>query len=111
MSLQIVSKDMNIENLECSKSPSIKFFALAVCSTLKESKCFLDIPTKVFFQHSYEINVLPSFSTTPILTMGTFGAEKTLSVRKDESGIAEVETQEFLGSPIFRCFHLKDSLK
>lgn len=56
MGFQMVSKDMNIEILECSKLLSIKFLALAVCSTLKKSKYFLDIPTKVFSQHSYEIN-------------------------------------------------------
>lgn len=42
------------------------------------------------------------------LTMGTFGPNKNrLSVRKDESGIAEVETQEFLGLPYIQMFSFK----
>lgn len=40
MSVQMVSKDMNIENLECSKLLSVKLLALAVCSTLKKIKVF-----------------------------------------------------------------------
>lgn len=77
MSLQMVSKDMNIKNLECLKLLSIKFLALAVCSTLKKiPKYFLDIPTNVFFQQSYEMNVFPLVPPTPILTMGIIGAEK-----------------------------------
>jgi len=41
--------------------------------------------------------------------MGTFGTEKKqrLSVRKDESGITEVETQEFLASPYIQMFSFK----
>lgn len=45
--------------------------------------------------------------------MGIFGAEKKqrLSVRKDESGTAEVETQEFLGSPYVQMVSFKRYFK
>lgn len=55
----------------------------------------------------------PSFPPTPIFTMGIFGAEKNqrLSVRKDESGTVEVETQEFLGSPYVQMVSFKRYFK
>lgn len=90
----MVSKDMNIKNLECLKLLSIKFLALAVCSTLKTiPKYFLDIPTKVFFQQSYEMNVFPLVPPNSHFNNGdNWGRKSRLSVRKDESGIAEIET-------------------
>lgn len=63
----------------------------------------------LFLQHSYEIKVPPP-TPLPILTMRTFGTEKKkqrLSVIKDESGRAEVETQEFLASPYIQMFSFK----
>jgi hypothetical protein len=45
--------------------------------------------------------------------MGTFEAEKNkrLSVRKDESGIAEIETQEFLVLSYIQMFSFKRYFK
>lgn len=107
VNLQMVSKDTNIEKIGMFKVPINKILSTgSVQHFKKKSKYFLDIPTKVFFQHSYEISVFPF--PTNFLTMGTFGPNKNrLSVRKDESGIAEVETQEFLSSPYIQMFSFK----
>lgn len=98
---------MDIENAECSKLLSVKFLALAVCSTLRKSKYPLDIPAMLFLQHSYEIKVPPPphshFNNGDIWDR----KKQRLSVRKDESGIAEVETQEFLASPYIQMFSFK----
>jgi hypothetical protein len=74
----MVSKVMNIENLECSKLLSIKFLALAVCSTLRKSKYFIDVPTMVFSQHCFEINILsPSPPKLPFYQWGHLRLKKT----------------------------------
>lgn len=59
------------------------------------------------------MRLIPPPSPNSHFHNGDIWAEKKqrLSVRKDESGTAEAETQEFLAHPMFRWFHLKDILK